>query len=351
MEFYIREYPPPPNNLICKQRIKAFLKCFAIIFAILLIIGLIGLLIKKLNDNKNDKDKEEHNEINSTEEEIEIPKEPIIIPEDYKENKQLIITDKQQTRISLLKDCMKAYGVEESPILKEENYTENNVSNDKILSISTLEMDFNKGKSVEIFKSDFELEVGEYACISYESKGINHMIKINEGIFSVPDDFEGDISETPFTFILYFNYDPSINEYDTQRELESINNEKALNLYNKEAINKNKYLRRKLSIFSKIKNIFQKNVKTIVEKAIEKTVSYACVSLIKCLFQEFYNVIIKGISQYACDELGEFAEKKLQSSFLNLILNQMIIIKKLFMKKVLKIIIKHMQITFSVFFI
>ena len=199
--------------------------------------------------------------------------------------------------------------MEDFPILKDENYTEKNASNDKILSISTLEMNFNKGKSVELFKTGFELEEGEYACISYESKGINHMIKVEQGIFKVPNDFNGDINETPFTFILYFNYDPLINEYKTLRELED--NEKSLELYNKETISNNKkLLMRKLGIFSKVKKIFQKSVKTIVKKAIEKTVSYACVSLVKFLFQEFYNGIIKGMSQYACDELGEFAGDK-----------------------------------------
>ena len=86
-----------------------------------------------------------------------------------------------------------------------------------------------------------------------------------------------------------------------------MNNEKYLDLYNKEPISNNKLLIRKLNIFSKIKNIFQKNLNTFVKKAKEKTVSYACLSLIEYLFQEFNNDIIKGISQYACDELGEFA--------------------------------------------
>lgn len=300
-----REYPQPPKNQTSKQCIKTFLKYFCIAFIILLSIGLIYLFVK-LSDNNNE-DKEESKENN--EGESEKPKEPIIIKENLKEDETFILTEKHRTRISLLQECMKVYGVEDFPILKDENYTEKNASNDKILSISTLEMNFEKGKSVEIFKTGFELEEGEYACISYETKGINHMIKIDQGIFEVPNDFNGDINETPFTFILYFNYDPLINEYKTLRELED--NEKSLELYNKETISNNKkLLMRKLGIFSKVKKIFQKSVKTIVKKAIEKTVSYACVSLVKFLFQEFYNGIIKGMSQYACDELGEFAGDK-----------------------------------------
>ena len=265
---------------------------------------------QKNDDNNNDINEDNYNNNdkvnNSTEEESEKPKEIVIIPENHIKDEPFILTEKHRTRISLLQECMKAYGVEDYPMLEDENCTEKYLSNDKILSISTLEMDFNKEKSVEIFKTGFELEEGEYACISYKSKDINQMIKIDKGIFSVPNDFNEDINETPFTFILYFNYEPSINDFETLRELENMNNEKSLDLYNKETISNNKLLIRKLNIFSEVKNIFQKNAKTVVKKVTEKTVSYVCVSLIEYLFQEFNNDIIKGVSHYACDELGEF---------------------------------------------
>lgn len=59
-------------------------------------------------------------------------------------------------------------------------------------------------------------------------------------------------------------------------------------------------------------------MESIVEKVIEKTVSYACVSLIKFLFQDFYNVIIKGITEFACDELGEFVGEETTKLIFNL---------------------------------
>ena len=113
------------------------------------------------------------------------------------------------------------------------------------------------------------------------------------------------ISETPFKLILYFNYDPSINEYDSKRTLENGDYDKSLDIYNNKG--ENKVLLRRLSFFSKVKNFFKQNVETIVEKVIEKTVSFACVSFIKFMFKESYNGVVKGITEIACDELGEFA--------------------------------------------
>ena len=103
---------------------------------------------QKNNDNNYDNKSDEINY--NTEEESEKSKEIVIIPENLIKDEPFILTEKHRTRISLLQECMKAYGVEDFPILKDENYTEKNALYDKILSISTLEMDFNKGKSVEI---------------------------------------------------------------------------------------------------------------------------------------------------------------------------------------------------------
>ena len=295
---YVREYPPIKQE---KPFWKTFLKAFLITFGILLVAGIIYFIYSKLIHNKKEEE-EESNELNDNEENDGLPNE--ILDEPF------VITEKHRSRISLLQECMKAYGMEVFPILQEENNanTNTNISNDKILSISTLEMKINKGQSVELFKTGFELEEGEYACISYENNNKRYMKKIPDGIFEIPDDFSGEVEETPFTFILYFNYDPSINEYDSRRNLEKENddNDKAIELYNNKKGN-NKLLLRRLGFFSKVKNFFKKNVETIVEKVIEKTVSYACVSLAKLLFQEFYNKIVEGISQFACDELGEFA--------------------------------------------
>ena len=44
-----------------------------------------------------------------------------------------------------------------------------------------------------------------------------YMIKIENGLLFIPRDFSQDVSETPFSFILYFNYDPSINETNYNR--------------------------------------------------------------------------------------------------------------------------------------
>ena len=73
---------------------------------------------------------------------------------------------------------------------------------------------------------------------------------------------------------------------------------------------------RKLDIFTRINDYFQNNIETIAEKVIEKSVSYACVSLIKFYFEEFYD-IIRGISQFACDELEEFIGERITQLIFN----------------------------------
>ena len=213
-----------------------------------------------------------------------------------------IITENHRKRITLLQECMKVYGVDNYPILDEEKYENKIIINNKILSISTLEINIAKGETVELFKNGLELEDGEYACISYELNQKNYMVKIDNGLFSIPNDFNGEINDTPFTLILYFEYDISINEINSSRDLQS----KDLDIYNNKKINNSKIILRKLNFFSKIKNFLYKNKEKIVELVLEKTVSYACVALIEYLFEEAYNDIIKGISQFACDELGEF---------------------------------------------
>ena len=248
---YVREYPPIKQE---KPFWKTFLKAFLITFGILLVAGIIYFIYSKLSHNKKEEEEEEEesNELNDNEENDGLPNEILDEP--------IVITEKHRSRISLLQECMRAYGMEVFPILQEENNktnTNTNISNDKILSISTLEMKINKGQSVELFKTGFELEEGEYACISYENNNKRYMKKIPDGIFEIPDDFSGEVEETPFTFILYFNYDPSINEYNSRRNLENDNNDndKAIELYNNKKGN-NKLLLRRLGFFSKVKNFF-----------------------------------------------------------------------------------------------
>ena len=74
------------------------------------------------------------------------------------------------------------------------------------------------------------------------------MIKIEDEMFQIPTDFNGIISETPFKLILYFNYDPSINEYDSKRTLENDDYDKSLDIYNNKG--ENKVLLRRLGFFS-----------------------------------------------------------------------------------------------------
>ena len=159
---YIREYVPPPlppppktirNNNNC---LKIFIS-IGIIVAVIFIFYFLYVKVIKTNDKKvideGESDKGEGDEINN------IPLEPFRI------------TEKHRTRLSLLKECMQAYGVKEFPVLQEETENKQNItkiSNGKILSISTLEININKGESFEIFKSGFELQEGEYTCISFE---------------------------------------------------------------------------------------------------------------------------------------------------------------------------------------
>ena len=178
------------------------------------------------------------------------------------------VTQEERGRVSLLQECMMAYGVEVFPELKENETYSNNINitnnettiNDKILSVSTLEINVDKGQTVEIFEDGLELEEGEYACISYELNNKNHTIKIEDGIFLVPTDFEGKVSETKFTFIMYFNYDPSIYENITE-DLDEEEEDTSLALYEPNENGGNKIMLRKLGLFSKIKKFFKKNEK------------------------------------------------------------------------------------------
>ena len=202
---------------------------------------------------------------------------------------------------------MKIYGVTTTPTLARIKYDFSNSMKNKILSVSKLEVNTNKGETVKIFKNDFALDSDECACVSYEINGKQYMVQIEDGMLYIPTDSNYEVSETPFTFILYFNYDATFNDIKNIRNLDNDDNNKEIDLYNNKDSN-NKILLRKLSFFSKLKNFAAKNLGTIVEKVVGKTVSITCVSLIKYFFQESYNnVLVKGVSNFACDELGELA--------------------------------------------
>ena len=68
--------------------------------------------------------------------------------------------------------------------------------------------------------------------------------------------------------------------------------------------------RRRLNIFSKIKEFFQQNVETIVEKAVGKLVSIGNVALIKYLCKDYNNIIIKSVGQFASDEMENLLVKE-----------------------------------------
>ena len=260
-----------------------------ICICIIILLGITGIILGivigvKAQKNKKNKEKEKEN------------------------NNPFVLTEKHKSRVSLLQQCMNIYGEVNIPELKDEDFNSTEVSSNKILSITKLELNGNKGETIQIFKSDesIELEVGEYSCISYQSNKTEHIVKVNNGSFLIPNDLDGEVNETEFTFILYINYDPEINQQEIKRNLNKENNGTSLALYDNNKSNNKKLMRRRLNFFSKIKDFFQQNVETIVEKAIGKLVSIGCVALIKYLCKDYNNIIIKSVGQFACDEIGEF---------------------------------------------
>ena len=86
--------------------------------------------------------------------------------------------------------------------------------------------------------------------------------------------------------------------------MEEMNISTALVLYDEDQTNK-KIMRRRLSIFSRLENFFRRNFENIVEKAVNFVVSKVCVAVIKFLMQDYSNIIVNSIGDFACDELGE----------------------------------------------
>ena len=252
-------------------------KCFCLIIIILMII--VGLILGIYFGVKNSNNK--------------------VVEKTFE------ITEEHVSRVSLLQQCMNEYGVTNIPELKEENYNATVVTSNKVLSMNKIEIKGNKGETVQLFKYSLELGDDEYMCISYKINDQQYVTKVNYGRFTIPNDLNTDINNTEFTLILYFNYDPSINEY-TSTSVENLKKTKyntSLVLYNK---NKSITLRN-LNLFSFISDFFESNIESIVEKVVEKVVSTICVALVKYLCQDYSNIIVKSIGEFACDELGELA--------------------------------------------
>ena len=159
------------------------------------------------------------------------------------------------------------------PELKDEEFNSTIVSDNKLLSISNIEIIGKKGEIIQIFEDDdsVQVEEGEYTCISFKLNKSDYIEKIINGSFTIPEDLDTEVSETEFTFILYFSYDPKINDIEYQMNLTEQST--ALELYSNITEDGNLIKLRKLSIFSKIKNFFKQNIDKIVEKVVSKVVS------------------------------------------------------------------------------
>lgn len=213
---------------------------------------------------------------------------------------------------------MSIYGVKSIPKLKEEEFNSTLVRENKLLSITKLELKGKKGETVEIFQDpdSLELEPGEYTCISFRYNNTDHMERITNGRFTIPSDLKSEVSETEFTFILYFRYNPKINDEEYLQGLMKENNQStSLVLYDKNKTNK-QIMRRRLSIFSRIENFFRRNFQKIVEKAVNFVVSKICVTVLKYLFQDYSN-IISSVGQFACDELAELVGSEVMTIIFN----------------------------------
>ena len=192
------------------------------------------------------------------------------------------------------------------PELKDEEFNSTIVSDNKLLSISNIEIIGKKGETIQIFEDDdsVQVEEGEYTCISFKLNKSDHIEKIINGDFTIPEDLDTEVSETEFTFILYFSYESKINDIEYQMNLTEPST--ALELYSNITEDGNLIKLRKLSIFSKIKNFFKQNIDKIVEKVVSKVVSTICVTVIKYICEDYSNIVVKAVGEFACDEIGEF---------------------------------------------
>ena len=133
------------------------------------------------------------------------------------------ITEEHKKRVSLLRQCMIAYGEKDIPDLKDEEFNSSQVINNTILSILTIKLKGSKGETIQILQifnqsKSIELETNEIICLSYKIGKDEYVKKVDNWKFTIPNELKTKVNETEFKFILYFPYDPKIiknyeNEY------------------------------------------------------------------------------------------------------------------------------------------
>ena len=70
----------------------------------------------------------------------------------FKKETKLKLTEEHIERVSLLQQCMKAYGVKIIPQLKEKKFDSSQVINNTVLSELTIKFNGKKGETTQIFK-------------------------------------------------------------------------------------------------------------------------------------------------------------------------------------------------------
>ena len=126
------------------------------------------------------------------------------------------------------------------------------------------------------------------------------MEKIINGSFTIPKNLDAEVNKTEFTFILYFFYDPIINDIEYQKNLNEQNDSTSIVLYKNQNPGK-RIMKSSSNIFTRITNFIKKNIDEIFERVVAKAVSTVCVSIIKYLFQDMFNIIVQSVGQFACD--------------------------------------------------
>jgi hypothetical protein len=138
---------------------------------IVVVVGcIIGIILGIYFGIKNSKDDDENENIDSG---------------------KFVLTEGHKSRVSLLQKCMNTYGVENIPELKDEEFNSTLVTENKLLSITKLEINGKKGETVEIFHDpdSLETEPGEYTCISFRYKNTDHIERIANSRFTIPPKF------------------------------------------------------------------------------------------------------------------------------------------------------------------
>ena len=98
------------------------------------------------------------------------------------------------------------------------------------------------------------------------------MEKIINGSFTIPKNLDAEVNKTEFTFILYFFYDPIINDIEYQKNLNEQNDSTSIVLYKNQNPGK-RIMKSSSNIFTRITNFFKKNIDEIFERVVAKAVS------------------------------------------------------------------------------